>query len=166
MKYEPVSDKEFNSRLLLPAGDYAFEVLDATEGVSKSSGADMITLDLLIHAADGSNRKVKSYLVGSDKGKFQVRAFCESAGILESYKSGTFCADSCLNRSGWLRLRIEAGRAKDDGSGNWPDKNTVGTFLARAPKTSSALAPAPVATAKPPAAPAAATAENSEDVPF
>lgn len=165
MQYEQVSDKEFNERMLLPAGPYAFEVLDATAGVSKTSGADMITLDLLVHADDGSNRKVKAYLVGSDKGKFQVRAFCEATGLMPQYRAGTFNAETCLGRSGWLKLKIEAGRPKDDGSGNWPDKNTVATFLAEAPKkaanpTQTANAPAPVA------APSPAKNDESEDVPF
>jgi hypothetical protein len=161
MKYEPISDKEFNERMLLPAGDYAFEVLFATESVSKSSGADMVTLDLLIHAGDGSNRKVKSYLVASDKGKFQVRAFCECTGIMPAYKNGTFSAESCLGRSGWLSLRVEEGNDKQDGSGKWPSKNSVKSFLANSPTKTSAPAALP-------AAPVTSAADNSitDDVPF
>lgn len=165
MKYQPVTEKEFNERMLLPAGEYAFEVLNATEGVSKSSGADMITLELLVHATDGGSRKVKSYLVGSEKGRFQVRAFCVSAGILAKYDAGTFGAEDCLGKSGWLRLRVEAGKAKEDGSGNWPDKNSVAGFIAEPSKAKASTA-APSAQPAPKTAPAPQSDINEEDVPF
>lgn len=159
MNYTPVSDKEFNERMLLPAGAYAFEVLNAGAGTSRTSGADMITLELLVHAEDGSNRKVKSYLVASDGGKFAVRAFCESVKLMPEYRAGKFTVESCLGRSGWLKLKVEAGRPKDDGSGNWPDKNAVATYLADAPKKAAGL-PTPTPTHAP-------TSEvESEDVPF
>lgn len=147
MKYQPVSEKEYNERLLLPAGEYAFEVLNATPGQSKSSGADMITLELLVHSTDSGSRKVKAYLVASDGGKYQVRAFCVSTGLLARYNAGTFCAEDCLSKGGWLRLRIEKGKPKDDGSGDWPDKNSVAAFIAgpskAAPASESAPSPAP-----------------------
>jgi len=163
MNYTPVSDKEFNERMMLPAGAYAFEVLTATAGTSRTSGADMITLELLIHTEDGGNRKLKSYLVASDGGKFAVRAFCESVGLMPEYRAGKFTAESCLGRAGWVRLKVEAGRAKDDGSGNWPDKNAVATYLSDAPAR-----PAKGTQAAAQAAPAAAAsqADGSDDVPF
>lgn len=162
MKYTPISEKEYNERLLLPAGEYAFEVLDAQPGVSKSSGADMIVLDLLIHAEDGSNRKVRSYLVASEGGRFQIRAFCKAVGVIAKYDAGTFNAEDCLGRSGWLKLKIEKGRAKEDGS-TWPDKNSVASFI-EAP--TGKPRPAPVATQPPDTAPDSKQTENDEDAPF
>lgn len=170
MKYTPVSEKEYNERMLLPAGEYAFEVLNAEPSVSKTSGADMIVLDLLIHASDGSNRKVRSYLVGSEGGRFQVRAFCKSAGLVSKYEAGTFCAEDCLGRSGWLKLKVEAGRLKDDGT-PWPDKNSVASFIDGPSKKVShdpgAFVPAPAPAPKPAPAAASATTEDADsEIPF
>ena len=168
MKYDPVSEKEFNERMLLPEGAYAFEVLNAVDDVSKKSGADMIVLDLLIHAEDGSNRKVKSYLVASPGGRFAVRAFAVSTGLLPRYESGELTPEDCLGKSGWLKLKIEKGKAKDDGSGNFPDKNSVASFLPgepAKPARPAAPAPAPLPGGGRPA-PAPQHDINNEDVPF
>ena len=48
-----------------PSGTYDFEIHDASEEISKASGAEMIKLTIYIFNADGDRRTVFDYLLSS-----------------------------------------------------------------------------------------------------
>ena len=156
MQFTPKTEKELAENGLLPAGTYPFEVLNATDKTS-GNGNEMIVLDLLIHCTDGSNRKVTDYLM--EKVAFKLHSFCKSVGLMIKYQAGNFTAEDCLGKSGYLKLKIEAGRPKD-GGGEWPAKNAVNGYSATAEPKSAA--PGMVAPKLTPSA----DPLDGEDVPF
>ena len=59
----------------LPAGDYTVTILEASETVSRSTGADMIKLTLEAEAADGASSTLFDYLVASASSAWKIDTF-------------------------------------------------------------------------------------------
>jgi hypothetical protein len=165
MKFEPKSEKDFQGLNLFPEGEYGFQVTNAADDVSKKSGRDMIVLDVLLFNNDGSNRKVRDWLVpGTIYGDKKIFEFAKSAGILALYESGTFGAQDCVDKTGFAKVAIEKGKPDPKG-GTYPDKNVIRWYISKpvgvkaAPdvKTDMAAAKAMVA---------AVDDGTGEDVPF
>jgi len=174
MKFTPKTEREIAELGNLPKGAYPFEVLNAAEKRSKS-GNDMIDVELLVYAGDGGTRKLHDYLM--EKMARKLSNFCHTQGLEVKYDAGTLIAEDCLGRSGYLFLTVQEARPKEDGSGDWPARNSVADYIdteeyhrltGAAPKAPVAAA-VPAAAAKPVPAPAKAggAADNEEDdVPF
>jgi len=82
--YDPstVVDKEFE---VLPEGYYPFETISATESISKSSGKEMIVLDLKVFSKDGGKWVHKIYI--TEASLFQLKTFWDSVGHPELFES-------------------------------------------------------------------------------
>lgn len=159
MNFTPKSEKELAELNLLPEGDYPFQVMRAADEKSKTSGNDMIVLDLMFFAPDGSNRKVMDYLVPSTVyGIKKIHGFAKATGLLGLYDAGKITADDCVDKTGYAKLGISKG--KDNGKGGlYPDRNAVKWYITK-DGAKPAVQPSPKPTDPTVAEP------DDEDVPF
>ena len=143
MKFVPKTEKELKGMNLLQDGDYNFDVLTATDEISKKSNS-MIKVKLGIYRdIEGTaDFRIFDYLLPQLESK--LRHFCDSTGLLSEYESGQLTADMCTGRSGKCRITL-----KDDAT--YGLQNKVKDYVCRPAK--------PLSTQ---------TGENrqSEDIPF
>lgn len=129
MKFAPKTEKEFAALNLFPEGEYGFQVIAAADDVSKTSGKEMIVLDLMLFGPDGANRKVRDYLVpGTIYGDKKIFEFCRTCGIQDLYDGGSFTAQDCIDKTGYVKIGVEKGKESPKG-GTFPDKNTVKWYV-------------------------------------
>ena len=155
MRTEPKTEKEIAELGNLPKGIYPFEVLNATAKMSKA-GNEMIELELLVHAPSGRSVKMRDWLMAKMARK--LYNFCANcgAGLKAKYDADSLTAEDCLGVNGYLFLSIQKGRPRDDGNGDWPDRNAVADYCSEAEARESAeeagqfVPPAPLP--KPPSA--------------
>ena len=144
MKFTPKSDgqleQEAAARGPFKAGEYDFDVIEATDDVSKN-GNDMIALKIKVYNDLGETRTVRDWLVSTDGMMYKIKHFADSTGLTKEYESGGFESFDCLNRSGKVKLRIEKG------SGSYPDKNTVADYVPASHERPKMQAPKPSSTA-------------------
>lgn len=168
--FTPRSDEDIAKNNLLAEGEYDFEVIAATEGVSRASGQPMVTTTIQLFTSEGV-RVMKDYFVASQERKW--KDFCLSVGMDAEYNAGRVEPATLAGRAGKLRLGVEEGRDKGDGSGEkWPPKNSVkGYVRAKAspgavipPASAQPVAPAAAIPPRQPTPPAATGLED--DVPF
>lgn len=126
MQFTPKSEKEVSQFSLIPRGEYDFEVLEASEGPSKSSGNDQITVKLGLYVGD-KRRLVWDYI--SPAKEYKLRHFCDSVGLLAKYESGALTANDCVGRSGKCKIDIQ-----HDKQGFYQDKNIVKDYSLRPAK--------------------------------
>jgi hypothetical protein len=145
----------------LPAGDYDVTIVEASETVSRSTGADMIKLTLEAEASDGSGSTVKvfDYLVASPSSAWKIDAFRRALGheVVQG-EPVELHADDLVGRTLRARLKVEEFNGRQN--------NKVEAWLAPLAGSGSATAPAPRAST-PTAAPAAnPTQEDDANEPF
>lgn len=132
--FPPKSDEEldsFSSFSLLPEGIYPFVVKEVTPKLSKE-GNNMLELRLAVLAQDGSERMIRDFLL-ADKMAFKLKHFCEAINFVEEYKRGYFDPQALLNKAGKVKIIIDKGKPKNDGSGFYPDKNAVKDYVKAVP---------------------------------
>ncbi|NBQ16227.1 MAG: DUF669 domain-containing protein [Proteobacteria bacterium] len=153
MKY--TSSNEAPKSYHLPAGDYSVTIVEASETVSRSTGADMIKLTLDAEAPDGATAKVFDYLVASASSAWKIDAFRRALGheVVQG-EPVELAAEDLIGRTLRARLKVEEfnGRAN----------NKVEAWLA--PLAASGTAPAPRASA--PTAPTTVKKEDDANEPF
>lgn len=143
---------------VLPAGDYPVTVVEASETVSRSSGADMIKLTLDAEGPDGACVKVFDYLVASPSCAWKIDAFRRALGQeIVLGEAVELSASDLLGRTLRARLIVEEFNGRQN--------NKVDAWLApSAVAQASSLPPLPTPrTAMPSPAPASIEAEQ---VPF
>ncbi len=121
MRFQPKSEKELAEDGLLPAGEYDFEVLKATEKTSKA-GNEMIEVLHWAYGPDGEKSLVTDFLM--EKIAYKLRHFASAVGLLADYESGNLSAASLAGRTGRFKLAVEA--SKDS---QYPPKNTVKDYV-------------------------------------
>lgn len=126
MQFQPKSEKDIQSAMLLPKGDYDFQVLEAEDTKSKQ-GNDMIKVNLGIFHGEAMRLRVFDYLLSAMEAK--LRHFCDTTGLLAVYEAGTLCAQDCKGRSGRVKLIVE-----EDESGKYDTKNVVKDYICRPAK--------------------------------
>jgi hypothetical protein len=124
MRFTPKSEKQIQEERfpVLKPGKYHFEIVEATEEVSKK-GNPMIVLRLKI--LDNSFNVLtylKDYLMESIPYKLRNAAYGCSLGV--HYESGELVASSFVGKTGVLDLTIQK-----DKTGQYPDKNSVNDYL-------------------------------------
>ena len=149
MKY--TSSNEAPKSYHLPAGDYPVTIVEASETVSRSTGADMIKLTLDAEAPDGATAKVFDYLVASASSAWKIDAFRRALGheVVQG-EPVELSAEDLIGRTLRARLKVEEfnGRAN----------NKVEAWLAPLAGSGNAPAPAPRASA-----PTAPTTKKEDD---
>lgn len=121
MKFKPLSDKEIAEMNLWPEGVYGFEILAATDEVSKS-GNEMIKVKLAVFNNDGRQTVLFDYLLESMA--FKLKHVAKVTGNLDKYEAGVLLAADLVGKSGNLKLKIQK-----DKTGQYPDKNVVADYV-------------------------------------
>ena len=108
----------------LPEGAYEFTVVDATERESQN-GNTMIELQLMVKGpGSGKNGGVRvfDHLTFTPKSYWKIDTFRVATGEkLVKGQTVSFNAEDCIDRSGKVRLTIEAHQGRD--------RNRVDTYL-------------------------------------
>jgi len=124
MRFQPRTEAdikaESNQRNLWPKGTYDFEVVSASDEVSKS-GNDMIKLVLKVYDASGNSQMVWDYLLEAMAAKL-VHA-CDALGLNDRYDSGELDASDFDGKAGQVILYIQKGQ------NGYPDKNAVADYV-------------------------------------
>lgn len=157
MKY--TSSNEAPKSYHLPAGDYDVTIVEASETVSRSTGADMIKLTLDSEAPDGSTTKVFDYLVATPGSAWKIDAFRRALGheVVQG-EPVELAAEDLVGLTLRARLKVEEFNGRQN--------NKVEAWLAPLAGSGNATAPAPRASA-PTAAPATnPTQEDDANEPF
>ena|SRR3990167_6024105 len=124
LEFQPKTEEELKTFVLLPEGEYDFDVIGAEEQTSKSGNA-MIKLTLKVYGYNGEITTVYDYLLASLE--YKIKHFCDTAGLVAEYEAGTLSADMCSNRSGKCKLKIDK-----DKNGVYEDKNAVKDYTGKA----------------------------------
>jgi hypothetical protein len=128
VRFQPKSAAEIKAEssnrtnTLWPRGTYDFEVVNATDEVSKA-GNEMIKLQLRVFDASGSTQMVWDYLLSSIAEKLMHAA--EAFGLTSQYDAGELDASDFEGKAGQVILYIQKGK---DG---YPDKNAVADYVRR-----------------------------------
>lgn len=126
MRVNPISAKQAEEQSAgfepWKAGDYDFNVYDASEEVS-TEGNEMIKLTLHVLNPEGQRRTVFDYLVNTEKGQWKVRHCAEAIGMLPQYERGEMETIDIVGRMGRLKLRLKPA------SGQYPARNSVGDYI-------------------------------------
>lgn len=140
MKFQPKSDeqlaKEEQARTLWEKGIYSYEIIShvkfgsntiqTCDTVSKK-GNDMLVLVVKLFNDDGRESVVVDYITGDMGFKFKHVAYANGLGA--QYDAGELNAIDFVGKCGKAKVGISKGKPKDDGSGNYPDKNCINDYL-------------------------------------
>jgi len=119
MQFQPRTEQEIEERQLLPRGDYAFEIIEATETTSLAGNA-MIELRVRI-TKNGFARILPDYVLPLRPAKF--RNCCVACGVEEKYLNGSVTDDDLLGKRGKAKVGVE--RAKR----GFPSRNVIVDYL-------------------------------------
>lgn len=124
MKIEkPLTKEEAKQGDLIPPGIYLFEVMDATDEISKSgSGAEMIKLKLKVFLDDGREKFLFDYLL--EALEFKMAHFFEAVGLWDEYQEGAVEGWHCVARTGKLKIYTQK-----DKTGQYGDKSAVADYI-------------------------------------
>ena len=106
MQFQPRTDKEIEESQLLPRGEYAFHIIEATEKASLAGNA-MIELRVRV-SKDGYARILHDYILPQRPAKF--RNCCIACNVEDKYLVGSVRDDDFLGKRGKVRIGVE--RAK------------------------------------------------------
>jgi hypothetical protein len=117
MRFNP--DKE-DASLLLPPGEYDFEVLGAEERVS-TTGNDMFVLKLRA-GSNGNSRFVTDYVLAKNTKK--LYGVAKTCGLVDRFLAGEILAADFVGKKGRAFFTIEKG------STQYPeDRNVVARYV-------------------------------------
>jgi hypothetical protein len=128
MQFSPKSKDELEAMSLIKAGTYQFQVAEAKDDISKSSGNEMIKLTLEVFDKEGKSYRMFDYLLEAVASK--LFAFCASTGMEQKYHSGNLSSHDCIGKSGYVEIEIQKGKENPQG-GTYPDKNNVKKYIAK-----------------------------------
>lgn len=112
---------------------YDCEIRTAVEGVSKSSGKEMITLNIEVFDAEGNNKFLDFYVTESS-----LFATAKAFGLMDKYNTGELSSIDFEGLTGQAQLTIEKGARAPDG-GFYPDKNKIQHFIEPQTKSSQGV---------------------------
>lgn len=121
-------------------GDYEATLTACTEGTSKSTGKEMLTLNFTVYA--DRDRPLKDYIVNPD-GLWKLKKLAIALGQKAAFDAGTFDPADHLNSNLTVTLKVEE-------SDEYGDQNKISGYkpLARAQtQPQRAAAPARASTA-------------------
>ena len=122
MNFKPQTEQEIIESKLWPKAEYDFEIVDAFDKNSKTSGKPMIELKLKLSRASGSTRIISDYLLSETPEKLLHVA--TALGLLDRYKTGSLSGDDFRGKRGKLKLGIDK-----DKKHIYPDKNVVTDYV-------------------------------------
>jgi hypothetical protein len=115
MNFKPKTENELRSEMILPDGEYDFEVMDAKDTTSKTKGNEMIALNMKLFAPDGTTPYIRDWLVNSDHPlcQMKIRHFAQATNKMAEYEAGTLSAMDCEGACG----RVKVGSREQEGFG-------------------------------------------------
>ena len=119
MEFQPRSEQEIRDNQLLPRGEYAFHIIEATETTSLAGNA-MIEMRVRV-SKDGNARILPDYVLPQRPGKF--RNICIACGVEDKYLNGSVTDDDFLGKRGKVKVGVE--RAKR----GFPPRNVIVDYL-------------------------------------
>lgn len=117
---KPLSQDELKQGDLMENGIYDFQVIKATEKISKS-GNEMIELQLKVWESNGRERFIFDYLL--EQLEYKIGHFAECVGLYPKYQDGMLSAHDCEGKSGQCKIYIQKGK---DG---YSDKNAIADYI-------------------------------------
>jgi len=120
MKFSPMTEDELARASLLEPGVYPFEVIAASEELSKA-GNEMIKVKINVFGPDNQQAHIFDYLM--EKLQYKLRHFCEATGLLQKYEAGTLSEVDCEGKSGWVKIKVEPA------NGQYQAKNSVQDYV-------------------------------------
>jgi hypothetical protein len=108
--------------VLLRAGRYPARITEAVERQSKA-GNDVLELQVVVTASDGSERTFRDWLTASDRGAQKARNCCLAVGELHAYEAGEISAELFPGHD----VQVTIGIRKQRG---WPDANEINDYAA------------------------------------
>ena len=123
MKFAPKTAKELAQGNLWEKGNYAFEILEASDEVSKNSGKEMIKLKVKIFTDTGKSQNVFDHLL-PDKMEYKLRHVAEACGLLADYEKGDLEAYQFIGKTGYAKVGVSI-----DKTGAYPDKNQINDYI-------------------------------------
>ena len=122
--FQPKSDDELQREMLIPEGEYNFEITKATEKVSKA-GNPMIEIAIKVWDKEGKERYVYDYLMTSRPSLlYRIKNLCEAIGKNEIYEKGQISETDLYGASGKLTISIQSASVQH------PAKNIVKNYIA------------------------------------
>lgn len=133
MKFTAKTAKQISEEILWPKGNYAFEILEATDEIAKSSGNEQIKLKVKVFKDDGASQNIFDYLSSADKMAWKLRSASEACGLLSDYEKEHLEAYQFVGKTGYCEVVIQPEQNGYDA------KNSIKKYLtdkvAAAPKT-------------------------------
>ena len=102
MKFAPKTAKEVAEGNLWDKGNYAFEILEATDEISKA-GKEMIKLKVKLFTDTGKSQQVFDYLL-PDSMEYKLRHVAEACGLLADYETGALEAYLFIGKTGYAKV--------------------------------------------------------------
>ncbi len=140
MKFTPKSDeqiaKEEAGRMLWEKGVYSYEIIERvtfgtntieTTDKKSAAGNDMLVLVVKIFNDDGRESVVIDYI--TEAVSFKLKHLAYANGLGSQYDGGELHARDFIGKCGKAKIGVSKGKKKDDGSGNYPDKNSIADYL-------------------------------------
>jgi hypothetical protein len=106
MNFQPRTEQDIEDSQLLPRGEYAFHIIEATETTSQAGNA-MIEMKVRV-TKNGYARILPDYILPQRPAKF--RDCCIACGVEDKYLNGSVRDEDFLGKRGRLRVGVE--RAK------------------------------------------------------
>lgn len=123
MRFSPMSEDELARASLLEPGVYPFEVISASEELSKA-GNEMIRVKLNVFGPNDQQAHIFDYLMHHNpKVAYKMRHFCEATGLLQKYEAGTLSEADCEGKTGFVKIKI------DPANGQYSAKNAVVDYV-------------------------------------
>lgn len=136
MKFQPKSEEEVSQFKPWDDGEYSFEILSSVKFGTKEyktcdrldkNNNDMLQLVVQIFNDNDQKQVIIDYITVTAERKLRHAAVC--CDLLVKYQSGELTGDDFVGKCGKLKLYTQKGKAKDDGSGYWPDKNSISDYV-------------------------------------
>jgi hypothetical protein len=123
MKFTAKTKNEVESANLWDKGNYAFEILEASDEISKKTGKEMIKLKVKIFTDAGKSQNVFDYLL-PDSMEYKLRHVAEACGLLADYEKGEMEAYQFIGKTGYAKVGVSI-----DKTGAYPDKNQINDYI-------------------------------------
>lgn len=134
MRFNPLTKEQAAAQAsnLWEDGIYDYEITEAEETISKSSGNEMFHLTVKVFQPTGQWKLIDNYLVLSEKAAWKIREFCQSCGLMDAYETGSLMEGEIVGRTGLCEV------ATDKGKGDFPPKNVIRQWMMKEKPASAA----------------------------
>lgn len=105
MKYDPKTDDDLETELLLDDGEYQFKVVECEEKYDKNNN-DMFALILRVFGRGGDNRNVYDYISPAWMHQ-KFKRFFYAVGLGDLYETGAADTAAILNAQGAVVISTE-----------------------------------------------------------